>query len=147
MRGVDVRIGDQTRTLLFTAKAAMAVKAWMPGNVGVREALAFHRDTFTVAICIAAALLHADNKMTPGRAMRWIDDELRRYPEFEAKVTEAAKLYYREAGIIEDDEGEARPPATNATSAASSANGSSTSASPADTASASSTSTGEPSST
>jgi hypothetical protein len=107
----EIYIGQQSRSLKFTAKGLLAVKSWMPGNIGVREALALHHDTPTVGICIAGALLHEDKKITPGRVLGWIDAELKRFPEFAAAVLLAAEDYYREAGIIEADEGEGKAPA------------------------------------
>jgi hypothetical protein len=131
-RGVQVRIGGQTRTLLFTTRGVLAFKTWLPGGAGLRDALLLQRDPATVSIACAAALVHEDKKITPGRVMGWMDQDLRRFPEIEAKVLEAAERYFREAGIIEDDEGEAAAPAPLAAPAPSSP-GMTSSASPDDT--------------
>lgn len=138
MEGIDVHVGQQTRELRVTAAGVLLFKTWMPGNIGLREGLALHRDPGTVAIALAVMLRHkgrgGDEKITPLRSAKWIDAEGARYGEIEAAVMKAARVYFKSVGIIEDDdEGEEKAPP--ATSTAPLPSGSSSSSKPGDTAS------------
>jgi len=109
-----LHIGRQQRTLKLTARACAQFKAWTPGHVDIRTALAFTHDPDTVATAIAAMLLHEEPKITPGKVMGWVDDELPRFEQFEAIAQRVAKRYFQRAGIIEADP-PAAPPSTTTT--------------------------------
>lgn len=125
-----IHIGNQTRNLLVTTSSTFHFKTWMPGNLGLREAMVLHREPAVVACAIAAMLRHEDPKIAPLKVMAWIDAERARYPEFEAAAVLAAEAYYRDVGVVEPGPGEAGAPA-----AAPSASGSTSSMTPAATAS------------
>ncbi len=107
MQGVELHIGGQTRVLKFTTSSVLLFKSWMPGNIGLREALVLHKDPSSVGLALAAALRHADAKVTPSRVMTWLDQEPARYLDAEAAVVRAAEGYFYERGIIEEPPGEA----------------------------------------
>lgn len=112
MRVRDLHVGGQTRKLKVTTRSTFNFKTWMPGNLGMREALLLHQEPAVVAIALAAMLLHEDSKMTPARAMGWVDEEPARYPEIADTVIACAEDYFRDVGIIEKPAGEAVSSAT-----------------------------------
>lgn len=133
MHDVDLHINGQTRELRVTASGLLRFKSWMPGNIGMREALAFHRDQGVISIALATMLRHkgpgGDENITPYKTAKWLDEENGRYLEIEAAVMRAARAYWRAAGVLEDDdEGEekaaptktAAPPSTTGTDSSSS---------------------------
>jgi hypothetical protein len=135
-----LHIGNQSRTLRCSSAATILFKKWIPGGIGLREALLLHCEPATIATAIAAFLYRpgdekrgsAAEKTGPTAVAAWIDAELNRYPEFEATVLALAEDYFRAAGIIEKAPTPGEAPRTVAASPApSSTSGTPSSASPA----------------
>lgn len=121
----DLRIGGQTRALKITSRTLITFKSWMPGHIGMREALVLHSgDPGVVSIAIAACLRHkergGDEKITPGRVGTWIDAEPKRFLEIEAATLALADEYFRAIGVVEDEQpgeaGAGSSPAKSSTS-------------------------------
>jgi hypothetical protein len=127
-----LHIGGQSRTLELSEESSLQAMTWLPGNMTIQNALAFHRDPAIVGIVLTVALRASEPKITPKRVLAWMKAERSRFPEFEAAAMAVAVDFYREVGMVEDDDAGGAQPA-KAPAIISAPHGSSSSVSPADT--------------
>ncbi len=106
LRGVNVTIAGETRTIKMTNTALRVIQAKF-NNRPIRE-IAATTDMLQVCELTAAGLLHEDRRMTADRVDAWLEKEPHKFTVLQNAVLEAlAEAYKRFAPEVEPGEGEA----------------------------------------
>lgn len=103
-----IKLGNQTRHLECTGESidhATSMLAKLGIDLDPRKALLMRpHDMLVVKVCASGLLVQSmKDKANPRRVGVWLDAELEKFPELEAKTLKEYTRYYTAAGIIEPE--------------------------------------------